>query len=1085
MSALRELVTRRTLLFDGAMGTQIHRRAPAPVDFGGHGNCPEYLNLTRPDLIAAIHNDYLAAGADIVETNSFGANRVTLAEFGLQDRAYELNRKAAEIAFSTAAEHFSPDRPRFVSGSIGPGSKLPSLGQVAFAELEAAYHEQAAGLIDGGADLIQIETCQDPLQIKAALCGAFDALTERRADLPVIVQVTIEQNGRMLLGTELAAIIATCAPYPLFALGLNCGTGPDLMAGSVRLLAERSPFAISILPNAGLPELVDGNLHYPLGPDGFAAQVTRFVADHGVELVGGCCGTTPAHIAALRNSLDALEKRPARRSAMVPAFSSLYAAQEMDAEPSPLIIGERPNASGSKEFREALMQDDLDRMTAVAQEQEREGAHLIDLNVAVAGRDEPRDMAMLAAKLATLVRLPLSLDTTNPDALEAALRTIGGRPLINSVNLEDDARADRIVRLARRYGAALIALTIDGAGMARTRDRKLAVAKDLAAFAEKRGLSRGDIFIDTLTFTLGSGDPDLRGAAVETLEAIKLIKKELPGVRTLLGVSNISYGLKPTARRILNAVFLYHAVQAGLDAAIFHAGKVIPVAQIPEADLRLAERLIFNDRAAGDPLEAFIARFEKEPPKGAAAPRDDRPVEEKLIAAVIEGRKSDIAPLIMAALDRFTAAEILDRFLLAGMKEVGAAFGAGKMQLPFVLKAAETMRAAVELLKPHFAGDAAASRGTAVIATVKGDIHDIGKNLVDIILSNNGWQVHNLGTDRSAAEIIAAATKHRPDFVGLSGLLVRSAIEMKEVVRGLADAGLAIPVICGGAALNRRYIDAELAPLHGGRVHFAQDAFEAMRLMENAGDRPVTPVEAARPHRFRHPHLSFDHAVPTVPFTGRRVVRDIALADLAPLMNKKRLFRIRWQMEDTAAAEKTLARLLATADTERLFSPAAVYGHFACRPDGDRLILGDTALTFPRTLKEPRRALPDYFRPSGDIAPLFAVTVGPAASAKEKDLFGRNEYVDYFLLHGLSVELAEALAEWMHRRIAAELGLDVGRGKRFSPGFSSWDDLAEQRRIFELLHPEEIGLSLTGLNELVPEQSVTALFVHHPQVEYF
>ena len=1085
MSGVRELVTRRTLLFDGAMGTQIHRRAPTEADLGGHGNCPEYLNITRPDLIAAIHNDYLVAGADIIETNSFGASGVTLAEFGLQGRAYELNRKAAEIAFSAAAEHFSPDRPRFVSGSIGPGSKLPSLGQIAFGELEAAYREQAAGLIDGGADLIQIETCQDPLQIKAALCGIFDALAERRADIPVIVQVTIEKNGRMLLGTELAAVIATFAPYPLFALGLNCGTGPEFMGESVRLLAERSPFAVSILPNAGLPELRDGKLHYPLGPDDFAAQVTRFVAVHGVELVGGCCGTTPDHIAALRESLDALQQRPIRRPAVVPAFSSLYAAQEMDAEPRPLIIGERPNASGSKEFREALLSDDLDRMTAVAQEQEREGAHLIDVNMAVAGRNEPRDMQAYAAKLATLVRLPLSIDTTDPDALEAALRVIGGRPLINSMNLEDTVRADRIALLARRYGAALIALTIDGTGMAKTRDKKLAVAKDLVAFAEDRGLSRGDMFIDTLTFTLGSGDPDLRGAAVETLAAITLIKKELPGVRTLLGVSNVSYGLKPAARRILNAVFLYHAVRAGLDAAIFHAGKVIPVAQIPEPDLHLAEKLIFNDASQGDPLEAFIARFEKESPKGAAAPRDDRPVEEKLAAAVIEGRKSDIAPLIAAALERFTAAEILDRFLLAGMKEVGVAFGAGKMQLPFVLKAAETMRAAVELLKPHFAGDTTEKRGTAVIATVKGDIHDIGKNLVDIILSNNGWRVVNLGTDRSVADIVAAAIEHRPDFVGLSGLLVRSAIEMKEVVRGLTGAGFAIPVICGGAALNRRYIDAELAPLHGGRVHFAQDAFEAMRLMENGGDRPAIPAETAHPHRFRHPVLSFDHASPAAPFTGRRVLRDIALADIVPLVNKKRLFRIRWQMDDTGEAEKTFARLLALAGKERLFAPAAVYGYFPCRPEGDQLIVGDTTLSFPRTLKKPRRALSDYFRPSGDIAPLFAVTVGPAASAKEKELFGHNEYVDYFLLHGLSVELAEALAEWMHRRIVAELALETGRGKRFSPGFSSWDDLGEQRRIFELLHPEEIGLSLTGLNELVPEQSVTALFVHHPQAEYF
>ncbi len=1085
MSAIRGLIAQRTLLFDGAMGTQIHRRTPSVTDFGGHGNCPEYLNVTRPDLIAAIHRDYLAAGADIVETNSFGANRVTLAEFGLADRAYELNRKAAEIAFSVAAEHFSPDRPRFVSGSIGPGSKLPSLGQIAFTELEAAYREQAAGLIDGGVDLLQIETCQDSLQIKAALCGVFDALAERRADIPVIVQVTIETSGRMLLGTELAAVIATFAPYPLFALGINCGTGPDLMGESVRLLTERSPFAVSVLPNAGLPEVRDGKLHYPLEPDRFAAEVIRFVADYGVELIGGCCGTTPDHIRALRAALDNLEKRPSRRPTVVPALSSLYRAQEMTIEPRPLLIGERPNANGSKEFREALLSDDLDRMTAVAQDQEREGAHLIDINVAVAGRDEVRDMQRFTAKLATLVRLPLSIDSTNPDAIEAALRSIGGRALINSMNLEDPARADRIVALAHRYGAALIALTIDETGMAKTRDRKLAVARRIVTFIEDRGLSRTAIFIDPLTFTLASGDADLRGAAVETLEAIRLIKKELPGVRTLLGVSNISYGLKPAARRILNAVFLYHAVQAGLDAAIFHAGKVIPTAQIPEPDLRLAERLIFNDFSQGDPLEAFIARFDHSSPKESTARGDERPIEERLTSAIVEGRKSDIVPLITAAIERFSALEILDHFLLPAMKEVGAAFGAGRMQLPFVLKAAETMRTAVEHLQPHLTGDRGQKRGVAVLATVKGDIHDIGKNLVDIILSNNGWQVYNIGTDRSVTDIVAAAKEYRPDFIGLSGLLVRSAIEMKEVVRGLKTAGLDIPVICGGAALSRRYIADELAPLHDGAVHFAQDAFEAMRIMEDAGTAPATPTTVNSPPRFRHPTLSFDHTVPTAPFTGRRVLRDIALTEIAPFVNKKHLFRIRWQMDDPTEAEKTLARLLSMAEEEKLFASAAVYGYFACRPEGDRLLVGDTTFTFPRTQNAPHRALSDYFRSDGDIAPLFAVTIGPAAAMKEQELFGRNEYVDYFLLHGLSAELAEALADWMHRRIAAELGLEARRGKRFSPGFPSWDDLGEQRRIFALLHLEEIGLSLTETNELVPEQSVTGLIVHHPQAEYF
>ena len=1091
MSDIRELITKRTLLFDGAMGTQIHARDPRPADFGGHGNCPEYLNLTRPDLIAAIHHDYFAAGADIVETNSFGANRVTLAEYGLADRAYDLNRKAAEIAFSTAAEHFSPDRPRFVSGSIGPGSKLPSLGQIAFGELEAAYHEQALGLIDGGANLIQIETCQDLLQIKAALCGVFDALARRSADIPVIVQVTIEKNGRMLLGTELPAVIAALSSYPLFALGLNCGTGPDLMRESVRALAATSPFAVSVLPNAGMPQLVDGKLSYPLGPDDYAAEVLRFVADHGIELTGGCCGTTPKHIAALRKALDALPARPARRPVVTDAFSSLYTAQELSIEPRPLIIGERLNASGSKEFREALLADDIDRMIEVARAQEAEGAHLIDMNVAVAGRDEPHDMAALAAKLATMVRLPLSIDSTNPDALEAALRTVGGRSLINSMNLEDAARAERIIELARRYGAALIALTIDDTGMADTAERKLAVAKRIIAFAEERGLPRNSLFIDPLTFTLGSGDPKLRTAAAETLKALTLIKKELPGVRTLLGVSNVSYGLKPAARRILNAVFLYHAVQAGLDAAIFHAGKLIPLAQIPDEAVKRAEALIFSDAAHGDPLERFLAYFETAGKNNeTAATADDRPLDERLIAAIIEGRKSDLATLIPAALEQWAALDILNRFLLAGMKRVGELFGAGKMQLPFVLKSAETMKSAVDMLSPYFDANAAQSRGTAVIATVKGDIHDIGKNLVDIILSNNGWRVVNLGTDKSAAEIAAAVKEHKPDFVGLSGLLVRSALEMKEVVRTLHEQGLAVPVICGGAALSRPYAESDLKPLHNGPVHYAQDAFEAMALMErNAAPAAKPAVIPDIPRGLKYPVLSFDHTIPIAPFTGRRLVTGVTLDDLLPLLNRKRLYRMRWQLTDTAEGDAVFNRLTARALSEGIFAPAAVYGYFRCHAAENRLTVegpsGPVEFMFPKTKIAPHRSLADYFAKKDDLCALFALTIGKSAAAAKSKRFSQAEYADYFFLHGLGVELAESCAELVHRRIRTELDLSPERGKRYSPGFPSWDDLADQRKLFALLQPGEIGLTLTSSDELDPVESVTALVVHHSQAEYF
>lgn len=832
---IRKIILERPLVFDGAMGTMILRSSLNIDDYRGHANCHEYLVISRPDVISGIHASYFQAGADIVETNSFGANAVTLAEHGLSEEAYRLNKAAAAIA-RRVADSFAADdnRPRFVSGSIGPGSKLPSLQHIGFDELVSAYREQAAGLIDGGADVLQVETCQDVLQIKAALAGIRLAKADRDKDTPVIVQATIERNNHMLLGTDIMAALSAFAPLDIFAFGMNCGTGPENMYEHLKVLSEKSPHFISVLPNAGLPEMKDGKLVYSLGPDDFAAHAADFVRRFGVRLVGGCCGTTPEHIKALANAVKNITVSLVNIPARMPSCSSLFVSQELDISPKPLIIGEKTNANGSKKFRDALLADDIDAMLEVALEQQNEGAHLIDLSIAYAGRNEAADMAKVAARINREIRLPLCIDSTNPEAVEAALKNYGGRALINSINLEDGgAKAKKILELAVNYGAAVIALTIDETGMAKTKEHKLAVAKRLCDLAKSCGLERHDLFIDCLTFTLGSGDAELKNAGIETLDAIELIKCELPGVFTLLGVSNISYGLSPASRKIINAVFLYHAVQRGLDAAIFHAGKIVPIASINQAQLELAENLIFNRVGVNgkDPLEAIIEYYQGKTDTDESPVADTRPIDERLISCVVNGRKALLEDLLKEALEKYSASDIINKILLAGMQKVGVFFGEGKMQLPFVLKSAEVMKKAVLWLKPHLVKGEVGARGSMVLATVKGDVHDIGKNLVDIILASNGFTVHNIGTDQSAGQILEAVRLHNPDCIGLSGLLVRSCHEMKEILTTLSDNNINVPVICGGAALTKNFVASELVPAYRGAVRYAKDAFDAVRMM--------------------------------------------------------------------------------------------------------------------------------------------------------------------------------------------------------------------------------------------------------------
>jgi len=1091
MIPLEEHWGKRILLCDGAMGTQIAARAPAEHDVGGHGHCPEYLVLSRPDLIAAIHRDYLAAGADIIETNTFGAHRLALAPYGLADRAEEINRRAAALALSVAYDFYRPDLPRFVAGAMGPGNLLPTLRQVSFAELAAAYREQAAGLLTGGVHLLIVETAQDLVQVKAALCGIADACSDLRTEVPVIVQVTIAPGGRMLLGTPIEAVIAALAPYPLSALGLNCGTGPDLMREAVRTLATQSPFPVSLQPNAGLPQVEGGVTRYPQDPATFVAILEPLLATGAIFLVGGCCGTTPAHIAALRRLLDERGIVLRQRPSVCSSFSSLYGAQPVDTEPRPLLIGERLNANGSREFRSALEAEDLDRIRALARAQEAEGAHLLDLNVAVAGRSEVHDMARIVEMLVTTVHLPLSIDSTSPQAVETALSRIPGRALVNSTNLERPEVAAQMIALARRYGAALVMLTIDEEGMADSAERKLAVARRLVSFAEEHGLPRDALFIDPLTFSLASGDPRLRGAAQETLTALRRIKEEVPGVRTLLGVSNVSYGLKPAVRRVLTSLFLYHAVQAGLDAAICHAGKILPLSAIAPAVRAAGEALLFNDWRAGDPLERFLACFNE-------TPAEDRPVRApvvqpiavRLTKAIIEGQGEYLASDIAEALTQQSALEVLEQILLPAMRQVGDLFGSGAMQLPFVLRAAETMKRAVDILRPHLEShQTSAHRGKVLLATVRGDIHDIGKNLVAIILASNGWEVVDLGTDCSASDIVSATKEHRPDFVGLSGLLVRSALEMKEVARAFAEAELSVPLLCGGAALASSFVAQEVAPLSRAPVWYAADAFEALGVME----RRVVPHKQlvsspSTPRRLTHQHLAFDHPPLTPPWLGRRLLRSLPVEELFGLIDKKRLFRVRWDLRDSREGEALLQHFAEDLATTDVLAPAAVVALFpGYAREGSLVVEGEAetvSFSFPERPTDPPRALSAYFRPERDTVVLFAVTIGNRFAAEKERRRKAGHYRDYFFLHGLGAELAEACAALVHRTLCRDLGILVEQTIRVGPGFPSWPDLTDQRKMQTLLRFDEIGITLSSGDELVPLESVTALVVCHPQAEY-
>ena len=1124
------------ILFDGAMGTQIQDLQPTDAEWDGRLGCSEVLNLTVPEKIQAIHEAYFAAGSDVVETNTFGANEIVLAEYDLQDRVVEINRIAAQIACRAATNH-AHSKPRFVAGSMGPGTKLITLGQTDFDTMYRSYASQVQGLLEGGVDLFIIETCQDPLQIKTALLAVRDKMREHSVRLPIIVSVTIETTGTLLVGSDMSAVLATLQPFDIDVLGMNCATGPEPMRPYVKQICQQFDGPVIVQPNAGMPENIDGEMVYTLPIREFTDVLASFVEEEGVQIVGGCCGTNPKYIKSLSERIK--DSAIAERSPQwQPAVSSLFTAQSMEQNPGPFYVGERTNTNGSKKFREYLLNDDWDGILDVAREQQSSGAHGLDLCVAYTGRDEVADMKMAVRKIVTQIDLPLFIDSTDLNAVEAALRLYGGRAVINSINLEDgEARAHKICELAKRYGAALIALTIDEKGMALEVERKVEIARRIYEIAvNQHGLRAHDLIFDTLTFTLGSGDKSLQEAGVHTLDGIREIKKNFPGVYTVLGVSNISFGLSPHSREILNSVFLAEALAAGLDFAIVNVKKIMPLYQIDEEDQQVCLNLIYN-RGSENPLFDFIKHFEKKAgtPRKSETVDEKLPIDERIKQHIIQGNKHGLEELLMQALQEKKALDIINELLIPGMKVVGDLFGSGKMQLPFVLQSAEVMKFAVDKLKPFMEKSDEQSQTSIVLATVRGDVHDIGKNLVDIILTNNGFKVYNLGIKCEVETMIRKAQEVKADAIGMSGLLVKSTIVMKENLEEMKRRNLNIPVLLGGAALTRNYVEEVCAPILDGRVVYCADAFEGLNTMQKIKEHDlddfVADAEAKGKRRkqirrvpqkqVKQEVIRRDVNIPEPPFWGDRIVTDIDLDEVFSYLTESVLFRGRWGYRRGSLSREEYETLLNTVvrpefeelkkycKENRLLQPQVVYGYYPCNAQGEEVIIYHPdrdeewiRFSFPRQKKPPYRCIADFFLPteSGrrDVIALQVVTVGMKAQEESQRLYKSNEYKKYLMFHGLSVETAEALAEMWHKRIRRELAIDEHdgstieefvvqkyRGSRFSFGYPACPDLSENRKLFRVLRPERIGITLTEEDQMVPEQTTSAFIVHHPQAKYF
>ncbi len=1188
-----DLLKEKIVIFDGAMGSNLQSLDLTIDDWGGPNfeNCSENLLYTRPDAIEKVHASFLEVGCDVIETNSFGGGEVVLAEFGIADKTYDVNFKAASLAKRLANDFSTKEKPRFVAGSIGPGTKLPTLGHINYRDLKQAYVEQVRGLYDGGSDMFIVETCQDLLQTKAALSAIFDFFKERKVRIPVITQVTIETFGTMLNGTEIAAALTALEPFPIDIIGMNCGTGPKQMAESLKYLCENSPIPVSVLPNAGLPEVKDGKQHYDETPESFAAQVEHFAKDFGANIVGGCCGTSPEHLKLVVERLEGISPK-VRNAKIVPAAASIYFQQPYTQDASFLIVGERVNASGSKKMRDLLEAEDWDGLVNLAKSQEREGAHILDVNVDFVGRDGVADMNELVSRLVTSVKIPIMLDSTEWEKMEAGLQHAGGKCLLNSTNYEDgEERFLKVLQLAKEYGAGIVVGLIDEAGMARTAEDKIRIALRAYKHAVEFGIEAHDIFFDSLALPISTGIEEDRRNAEQTIAAIKDIHEQMPEANIILGVSNISFGLNPASRIVLNSVFLHECVEAGMNSAIVNASKILPLNRFNEHEIEVALELIYDRRkfdgdiCVYDPLTEFTTLFEGKTAKSMKPDISNLPIEDRLKHHIIDGEKIGLDDSLKIALEQYPPLEIINTILLDGMKTVGDLFGSGQMQLPFVLQSAEAMKSAVKFLEPFMEKAESSNKGTLVLATVKGDVHDIGKNLVDIILTNNGYRVINLGIKQPIDSILESLAETKADAVGMSGLLVKSTLVMRDNLEIMNERGINIPVILGGAALNRRYVDNDLIPLYAGELFYARDAFDGLHTMDELTQRAdeskvqspkskvVAVAHGSEPGAVAtgfpadlddgtsfetvsdaedlvgedaklgkaaarvssratgdtthttHSDVRPAEVLPVAPFYGSKVVEITDLSKVFEFVNETALFKGQWQYKQGKSSKEDYAKLLETtvypkfaeikakAIRDKLLEAKLVYGYFPCRSSGNDLIIyqdDETTermrFTFPRQPVDQRGGknlcLADYFASveSGkiDVVAFDLVTMGRRASEYSAELFKSDNYTDYLLFHGLSVESAEALAEMWHKRVRTELGFagnDAAeltklfhqgyQGSRYSFGYPACPDLEDQTKLFELLQPERIGVELSEEFQLHPEQSTSAIIIHHPNAKYF
>ena len=1186
-TTLLDTLARRVVIGDGAMGTMLQDADLTLDDFRGLEGCNEILNDTRPDVLRAIHRAYFEAGADAVETNTFGCNLPNLADYDIADRIRDLSERGTRLAREVADEMGpgADGTPRYVLGSMGPGTKLPTLGHAPYAALRDAYTESALGMLDGGADAILIETCQDLLQVKAAVTGSRRAMRRLGRRIPIITHVTVETTGTMLVGSEIGAALTALEPLGIDMIGLNCATGPDEMSEHLRHLSRHAQIPVSVMPNAGLPVLGANGAEYPLTPEELAVAMSGFVSEFGLSLVGGCCGTTPEHIRQVAEAVRAVETTlppiEARRTpAHEPAVSSMYTAVPFEQDASILMIGERTNANGSKAFRDAMLAEDWQRCLEIAKDQTRDGAHMLDLCVDYVGRDGTKDMNELASRLATSSTLPIMLDSTEPPVLQAGLEHLGGRCAVNSVNYEDgagpDSRFQQIMRLVSEHGAAVVALTIDEEGQARTAETKVAIAERLISdITTNWGLLESDIIVDTLTFTLGTGQEESRKDGLETIEAIRELKRRHPQVQTTLGLSNISFGLNPAARQVLNSVFMHECVEAGLDSAIVHASKILPMSRIPDEQRQTALDLIYDRRGEDyDPLQKLMALFEGVSTASSKASRAEElaalPLFDRLERRIVDGERNGLDVDLDEAMQTVPPLQIINETLLSGMKTVGELFGSGQMQLPFVLQSAEVMKTAVAHLEPHMEATDDSGKGRIVLATVKGDVHDIGKNLVDIILSNNGYEVVNLGIKQPIATILDAAQDKKADVIGMSGLLVKSTVVMKENLEELNAKGVAeqFPVLLGGAALTRAYVENDLTAVYEGDVHYARDAFEGLRLMDEimtvkrgGGLDPDSPEaiaakEKAAERKARHERskriaaerkaaevpievpersdVAADLPVPTPPFWGTRVVKGLPLQEYSGLLDERALFLGQWGLRgqrsgDGPSYEELVEsegrpRLRAWLDrlaTEGVLQHAAVvYGYFPAVSEGDDVIVltepdADAPeryrFTFPRQQRDRFLCIADFIRSREraretgqvDVLPFQLVTMGQPIADFANALFAADNYRDYLEVHGIGVQLTEALAEYWHRRVREELTLEgqsvadddpadiqdyfkLGyRGARYSFGYGACPELEDRAKLVDLLDAGRVGVTLSEELQLHPEQSTDAFVLLHPEAKYF